>query len=64
MTTTAVTINRLIVQDLCQRMLCVVDIAAGALLDEGHSMPEVQAALHMAADMLPELQAELEAEDQ
>ena len=48
------------VNDLCKRMLCSIDIAAGELLDEGYAMEQVQAAIHRAADLLPELQQELE----
>ena len=56
-------LNRVLVKELAQQMLCMVDITAGALLDEGHSMKEIQAALIYCAQILPELQAELEAED-
>ena len=51
--------NALLIQDLKQRMLCAIDIAAGTLLDEGHSMEEVQAAVVMAAIELPALPDEL-----
>ena len=56
-------VNRIIVNDLCQSMLCAIEIAGGALLDEGHSMPEVQAAIHQAADLMPELWEDLQTEE-